>query len=352
MLVTFDVPFEPEATELAVDAAVESGQRLLVVNVAEVPLRPISLAMGYEYIDTEEVEDALRAPTALALSLAVEVERLRLCSPRPIDALLELVAERAPGLLVFGPDRERLTRRTYASRRSGSASARPARLAAAERTVVAYRRARPRRARPRALPRARAEERAQQPHPAASNATTVPVRRGSPPSSPRLPRTGAAIARDPSSRSPSRPRSHAGEPARFRDERRPGRDRARGERASGSAGSSTSPNASITFPVAVAWAMLGRPSCATLWTDRGALDEVDRDRVVLPRDRERRRLAGLARRAPADGVARARAGRAARARHCRARRAAARAGSGRLGDVLDVAGRRPASRAGARPCSR
>jgi hypothetical protein len=114
MLVTFDVPFEAEATEIAVDAAVESGQRLIIVNAAEVPLGPISLAMGYEYIGSDEVEEALRAPAALASSLAVEVERLRLCSPRPIEALLELVAERAPGLLVVGPDRERLKRRTYA----------------------------------------------------------------------------------------------------------------------------------------------------------------------------------------------------------------------------------------------
>jgi len=113
MLVTFDVPFEPAATELAIDAAVESGQRLIIVNAAEVPLGPISLAMKYEYVGTQEVEDALRAPAALALSLAVEVERLRLCSPRPVEALLELVAERAPGLLVVGPDRSRVKRRTY-----------------------------------------------------------------------------------------------------------------------------------------------------------------------------------------------------------------------------------------------
>jgi nucleotide-binding universal stress UspA family protein len=114
MLVTFDVPFEPEATALAVDAAVESGQRLIVVNLAEVPLGPISLAMRYEYVGTQEVEDALRAPAELAHSLAVDVERLRLCSPRPVDALLELVAERAPGLLVVGPDRRLLKRRLYA----------------------------------------------------------------------------------------------------------------------------------------------------------------------------------------------------------------------------------------------
>lgn len=114
MLVTFDVPFEPEAAALAVDTAVESGQRLIVVNVAEIALGRVSLALGYEYVGTQEVEEALRAPAELARSLAVAVERLRLCSPRPVEALLELVAERAPGLLVIGPDRKRLRRRTYA----------------------------------------------------------------------------------------------------------------------------------------------------------------------------------------------------------------------------------------------
>ena len=115
MLVTFDVPFEPEATALAVDTAVESGQPLIIVNAAEVPLGPISLAMGYEYVGTQDVEDALREPAALAKGLAVEVERLRLCSPRPIEALLELVAERraGPARRRPGPDAD-AKRRTYA----------------------------------------------------------------------------------------------------------------------------------------------------------------------------------------------------------------------------------------------
>ena len=43
----------------------------------------------------------------------MRVERLRVCSPHPIDALLELVAERNPGLLVFGPDWSRLKPRRY-----------------------------------------------------------------------------------------------------------------------------------------------------------------------------------------------------------------------------------------------
>ncbi len=111
LLATFDVPFAAEAAELAVDTAVESGLPLLVVNIAEIPVLPISIAMGYEYIGTEEVEASLSRPAELACALAVEVERLRICTPRPIDATIELVRDREPDLLVLGSDPSRLRRR-------------------------------------------------------------------------------------------------------------------------------------------------------------------------------------------------------------------------------------------------
>lgn len=110
MLVTFDVPVDPHAAELAVDAAVESGQPLVVVNVVDMPIRPMTASWGMEVVVTEDVDDSLRAPAELARSLAVAVERIRLVSPRPLTALLELVAERLPGLLVLGPDRSRMGR--------------------------------------------------------------------------------------------------------------------------------------------------------------------------------------------------------------------------------------------------
>jgi hypothetical protein len=69
--------------------------------------------VGYGYIENDDLQRELREPAELAQSLAVRVERLRICSPHPVDALLELVAERRPGVLVFGPDRSRLRRRTY-----------------------------------------------------------------------------------------------------------------------------------------------------------------------------------------------------------------------------------------------
>jgi Universal stress protein family len=112
LLATLDVPFAEDATAFAVDSAVETGQPLVVVNVAEVPPTPWTF-LGYGYIEREDLQNELRKPAELAQSLAVSVERLRVCSPHPTDALLELVSERNPAVLVFGPDRSRISRRRY-----------------------------------------------------------------------------------------------------------------------------------------------------------------------------------------------------------------------------------------------
>ncbi|HXY17241.1 MAG TPA: universal stress protein [Gaiellaceae bacterium] len=112
VLATLRVPFVQSACELAVDAAVESGQPLVVVVLAELPPLPLSVLLGYDQVDSPEEAAAFAAPAALAASLGVAVERLRIRSPRPVRALLELVSEREPGLLVFGPDPELLSRRT------------------------------------------------------------------------------------------------------------------------------------------------------------------------------------------------------------------------------------------------
>jgi nucleotide-binding universal stress UspA family protein len=96
-----------------VDAAVESGQPLLVVVLAELLPLPLSAMLGYDQVVSPEDEAAFAAPATLAASLGVAVERLRVRSPRPVDALLELAAEREPGLIVFGPDRALVSRRLY-----------------------------------------------------------------------------------------------------------------------------------------------------------------------------------------------------------------------------------------------
>jgi nucleotide-binding universal stress UspA family protein len=113
VLATIGVPFEPAAAELAVDAAVETGQTLLVVNAVEILLSPCSLTLGYDEPQSDEDAAAVAAPAVLARSLGVPVERLRLRSPHPVEALVQLAAERRPSLLVFGPDRSRLRARRY-----------------------------------------------------------------------------------------------------------------------------------------------------------------------------------------------------------------------------------------------
>jgi nucleotide-binding universal stress UspA family protein len=113
MLATLDTPFDPKASELAVDSALESGQRLLVVNVSSVPIMPASMLMGYAYLESEELTEALRAPAELAASFDVPVELLRVASPHPADALLELVEERTPALVVLGPDLSMVRGRLY-----------------------------------------------------------------------------------------------------------------------------------------------------------------------------------------------------------------------------------------------
>ena len=78
------------------------------------PLGAACVMLGYGALDPSEEDAArLRAPAELAHAFGVEVERLRIRSPHPLDALLELVAEREPGLLVFGPDRSRLKARIF-----------------------------------------------------------------------------------------------------------------------------------------------------------------------------------------------------------------------------------------------
>ena len=114
MLATLDVPFDERATVFAVDAAVESGQPLIIANFVELPPLPLSVAMGYDQLEyTPAMSDALTAPAELARSLGVAVERLRVKSPHPIQAVMQVAAERDTGLLVFGPDRGRLRRFRY-----------------------------------------------------------------------------------------------------------------------------------------------------------------------------------------------------------------------------------------------
>lgn len=113
LLATLGVPFDPDGLSFALDAAVESGRPLVVANVVRLEPLPMSVLLGFDRLEPPALADALIEPARLAHSLGVEVERLRVRSPRPVSALVELVDEIGPGIVVFGPDRERLSRRLY-----------------------------------------------------------------------------------------------------------------------------------------------------------------------------------------------------------------------------------------------
>ena len=114
LLATLDVPFDHSAVVYAVDSAVELGQRLIVANFVEQEPLPLSAMLGYDDLPyTHEMAESLAEPVRLALSLGVNVARLRVKSFRPIQAMVEVVAEENAGLLVFGPDRRRIRRLRY-----------------------------------------------------------------------------------------------------------------------------------------------------------------------------------------------------------------------------------------------
>ena len=114
MLATLDVPFDSNAVVFAVDSAVEGGQRLIVANFVEQEPLPLSAMMGYDSLPyTPEMAESLAEPVRLAVSLGVAVARLRVKSFRPVQAIVEVVAEENAGLLVFGPDRSRIRRLRY-----------------------------------------------------------------------------------------------------------------------------------------------------------------------------------------------------------------------------------------------
>jgi nucleotide-binding universal stress UspA family protein len=88
------------------ESALEAGSRLILANMIALPAYPMTLILAREYATLPHEEDleAVRQTAARAAELGIKTELLRVSSPRPVTALLELAAETRAGLLVFGPD--------------------------------------------------------------------------------------------------------------------------------------------------------------------------------------------------------------------------------------------------------
>jgi len=114
VLATMSVPVNARAEDMAIASALEAGAPLVVANLLELPPYPATLMLlgpGGATLPHEEALEEVRATAARAAAFGIRTELLRVSSPRPVRALLELVAERDAGLLVFGPEPRRTRRR-------------------------------------------------------------------------------------------------------------------------------------------------------------------------------------------------------------------------------------------------
>jgi hypothetical protein len=112
ILATFSVRVDPSAERMAFDSALEVGASLIVANLMHLPPYPATIMLAREYATLPHEEDleAVRATAARAGALGIRTELLRISSRRPLAALVELIAERRPTLVVLGPDVRRSPR--------------------------------------------------------------------------------------------------------------------------------------------------------------------------------------------------------------------------------------------------
>jgi len=115
LLGTLSVRVDASAERMAIETALELGARLILANMLTLPPYPCTVMLAREYavLPHEQDLEEVRATAHRAAALGVRTELLRVQSPRPVRALIELAQEREAGVLVFGPDRSRISRRRW-----------------------------------------------------------------------------------------------------------------------------------------------------------------------------------------------------------------------------------------------
>jgi hypothetical protein len=115
LLATLSVRVDPTAEAMAIETALEVGAKLILANMLRLGPYPLTVMIAREYatLPHEEDLDAVRETAGRAAALGIPTELLRVSSPRPLTALIELAHEREAGLLVFGPDRSRISARRF-----------------------------------------------------------------------------------------------------------------------------------------------------------------------------------------------------------------------------------------------
>jgi hypothetical protein len=113
VLATLSVRVDAHAERMALESALEAGVPLIIANMLRMPAFSTTLLIAPEYATLPHEEDleAVRATARRAAEWGIPTELLRIMSPRPLTALIELIHERRPGLVVLGPDVSRTSRR-------------------------------------------------------------------------------------------------------------------------------------------------------------------------------------------------------------------------------------------------
>jgi hypothetical protein len=108
MLLTFNVPFAPEAVQFAIDAARDAGSELMVCD--GIPLNMNPAARGPRSFGDPDALDSAGAAVRRAVESGLRAEQFLFHSPRLERAALEVARDHRVGLLVFGPDPARYGR--------------------------------------------------------------------------------------------------------------------------------------------------------------------------------------------------------------------------------------------------
>jgi nucleotide-binding universal stress UspA family protein len=109
VLATLSSRLEPEAERLAIDSCLDAGVPLIVVNAVVAPACVRTLHLGL--LDPEREDyDAVRATAERAAAFGIRVQHLRVTTPRPAKAIVQVANELAAGLLVLGPKLSRVSR--------------------------------------------------------------------------------------------------------------------------------------------------------------------------------------------------------------------------------------------------
>jgi hypothetical protein len=112
VLATLSVRIDPNAERLAIDSALDSRARLIVANMRWLPPYPATLGVARRHLILPHEEDLeeVRAAARRAAARGIPTQLLRITSPRPLAALVELINECGAGLVVLGPDVRRVSR--------------------------------------------------------------------------------------------------------------------------------------------------------------------------------------------------------------------------------------------------